>query len=72
MTTKRAAYNAFTKSYLLRGVVHAARVADELTICGRQIARRSKAPFDQDVEGSCQKCIQKFRIEERIHPGWED
>ena len=64
-------YNTFTKSYPNRKVVHASRVGDKKTICGRAIAQTSDVPFDVDIPGSCEKCIQKMGIEKRTHPGWE-
>jgi hypothetical protein len=70
-TADQPTFNTFTKSYKIRYVVHASRVEDKLTICGRGIDNRSKAPFDSDVDGACRKCVQKLEIEQRIHPGWE-
>lgn len=73
MTTP-ATYNAFTKSYKLRYVVHAYRKADlEKTLCGRNIdpeGGASKVKFEDDAEGSCKKCITVLEIENRIHPGF--
>lgn len=63
-------FNTFTKSYKTRYVVHSSRKGDDLTICGRNISMQSKEPFDADVPGACLKCIQKMKIERRIHPGW--
>lgn len=65
-------YNAFTKSYQLRYVVHAARAGAEKTVCGRMVAKPSKEKFDENAVGSCKKCIKGLEIERRIHPGWED
>ena len=70
-TASEPVFNTFTKSYKIRYVVHGSRKGDELTLCGRQIDNQSKEPFNPDVEGACQKCIQKTMIEQRIHPGWE-
>ncbi len=74
MTTP-ATYNAFTKSYTLRYVVHAYRKANvEKTLCGRDInldGGASKVKFDAEAEGSCKKCLNVLEIEERIHPGYE-
>jgi hypothetical protein len=64
-------YNAFTKSYKLRYVVHASRNAAEKTVCGRAVYKSSKDKFDEDAVGSCMKCIKGLEIERRIHPGWE-
>ncbi len=64
-------FNTFTKSYKNRYVVHGSRKGDKLTICGREIHQRSKVKFDSDVPGSCAKCIQKMKVELRIHPGYE-
>ena len=69
-TAPKPLLNTFTTSYKIRYVVHGSRKGDELTLCGRQIDNQSKEPFDPDVEGACQKCIQKTTIEQRIHPGW--
>jgi len=64
-------YNAFTKSYKLRYVVHAAHNANEKTICGRVVHKSSKDKFSEGAAGSCKKCIKGLEIERRIHPGWE-
>ena len=73
MTTP-ATYNAFTKSYKLRYVVHAYRTADkEKTLCGRNIdpdGGASEVRFEADADGSCKKCINVLEIEGRIHPGF--
>jgi hypothetical protein len=73
MTTP-ATYNAFTKSYKLRYVVHAYRRADLVkTLCGRNIdpeGGASKVKFEADADGSCKKCINVLEIEGRIHPGF--
>ena len=66
------AYNTFTKSYRVRYVVHASRMREDLTLCGRTVDKRSRAHFDVEADGSCRKCIQKLDIESRIHPGWEE
>jgi len=65
------AFNAFTASYKNRFVVHAFRVGDNLTICGRKIFKDSKIKFKEDAEGACQKCLNRLSIERRIHPGWD-
>ena len=74
MTTP-ATYNAFTKSYKLRYVVHAYRKSDLIkTLCGRNIdpaGGASKVRFEADADGSCKKCINVLDIEGRIHPGYE-
>ena len=74
MTTP-ATYNAFTKSYTLRYVVHAYRKSDIYkTLCGRNIdsdGGASKVKFEAEAEGSCKKCITVLEIEGRIHPGYE-
>lgn len=70
-TAAEPSFNVFTKSYKIRYVVHAARKGDKLTICGRSISSRSTEPFDEEIPGSCEKCIQKMAIERRIHPGWK-
>ena len=64
-------YNAFTKSYQLRYVVHGAHSNADKTICGRGIFKSSKDKFDEEAVGSCRKCIKGLEIERRIHPGWE-
>ena len=64
-------YNAFTKSYQLRYVVHAARADTKKTICGRKVFKPSKEKFNEGAQGSCKKCIKGLEIERRIHPGWE-
>ncbi len=69
-TADSPTFNTFTKSYKTRYVVHASRVDDERTICGRNIESRSDQPFDEDVPGACLKCSQRMKIERRIHPGW--
>lgn len=73
MPTKRATrrLNAFTKSYKLRYVVHAADKDADRTICGRDVEQLSNVTFDEDAEGACKKCIQALDIERRIHPGFE-
>ncbi len=65
-------YNAFTKSYTFRHVVHAARIGIERTLCGRVIFKDSKILFDPETEGSCKKCIDQLKIEKRVHPGWNE
>lgn len=69
-----ATYNAFTRSYKLRYVVHAYRKSDLVkTLCGRNIdpdGGASKVKFDAKGEGSCKKCITFLEIEGRIHPGF--
>ena len=74
MTTP-ATYNAFTKSYKLRYVVHAYRKADLVkTLCGRDIkpdGGASNVKFDAEADGSCKKCLIVLDIENRIHPGYE-
>lgn len=70
-TADEPTFNTFTKSYRIRYVVHASRKRDRLTICGRAIDKRSVEPFDDQVAGSCKKCIQKLEVERRIHPGWK-
>ncbi len=69
-TASQPVYNTFTKSYRTRYVVHASRKGDKLTLCGRQIDQRSKESFDGEIDGACQKCVQKMTIEVRIHPGF--
>ena len=64
-------YNAFTKSYQLRYVVHAARTDAKKTVCGRMVFKASKDKFNETADGSCKKCIKGLEIERRIHPGWE-
>lgn len=64
-------FNTFTKSYRIRYVVHASHKRAKTTICGRAIDKRSSEPFDEKVDGSCKKCIQKMAVERRIHPGWK-
>lgn len=72
-TTTPDLFNAFTKSYKLRYRVHAAPKKADKTICGRAVEKiADKAPFDEDAEGSCLRCIQKLEIARRIHPGFED
>ena len=65
-------YNAFTKSYQLRYVVHGAHNNSDKTICGRDVFKSSKDKFDETAIGSCLKCIKGLEIERRIHPGWEE
>lgn len=69
-TADQPVFNTFTKSYPIRHVAHASRTRDKKTLCGRQIYKRSKVKFDADISGSCQKCIQRMKIERRTHPGW--
>ena len=64
-------FNAFTKSYKLRYVVHAAEKDSERTICGRDVAQLSNVTYDEDAEGACKKCNQTLDIGRRIHPGFE-
>ena len=64
-------YNAFTKSYKLGYIVHAANRNEDKTLCGRNVEKPSNVKFDEDVEGACKKCLQKLDIERRIHPGFE-
>lgn len=64
-------FNTFTKSYRIRYVVHAAYKRTSRTICGRAIDKRSDEPFDERVERSCRKCIQKIEVRRRFHPGWK-
>lgn len=76
-TADRKLFNAFTKSYKLRYVVHAApnpiRGKGKSTLCGREAIKVSlKNPFDEDADGACKKCVQKLVIERRIHPGWDE
>jgi len=73
--TERRLFNAFTKSYKLRYVVHAAErdtKGEVLTVCGRHPVKVSTKRFDEAADGSCQKCKQKLEIARRIHPGWDD
>ena len=70
-TADQPTFNTFTKSYKTRYVVHASRKGDERTLCGRNIESQSTEPFDQDIPGTCLKCIQRMKIEKRIHPGWQ-
>ena len=70
-TADQPVFNTFTKSYKTRYIAHASRKGDKKTLCGRGIDTRSKEPFDEDIPGACQKCIQKMTIERRIHPGWK-
>ncbi len=70
-TASQPVFNTFTASYRSRRIVHASRTRDKKTLCGRAIASRSKEPFDKDIPGSCQKCIDKMGIEVRTHPGYE-
>lgn len=65
-------YNAFTKSYRLRYVVHAYKLGKKTTLCGREIYHESKAPFDEKATGACGKCLKGLEIQRRIHPGWDD
>ena len=46
-------FNAFTKSYQLRYVVHGAHTGSDKTICGRAIYKPSKDKFDENATGSC-------------------
>ena len=69
-TASQPVFNTFTKSYRTRYVVHASRKKDKLTLCGRKIDQQSKEPFEEDINGACQKCVQKMMIEQRIHPGF--
>ncbi len=64
-------YNGFTKSYVLRYVVHAFRSDDDTrSLCGRNMAQTSKVKFDIEADGSCKKCVRILDIEARIHPGY--
>ncbi len=65
-------YNAFTKSYRLRYVVHAYKKGSDTTLCGREIFHGSTAPFDEEADGACGKCLQGLKIQRRIHPGWPE
>jgi len=70
MTAKT--YNAFTKSYRLRYVVHAAEKGGDKTLCGRAAEKVSNKTFDEEAEGACKKCIGKIAIGRRVHPGWDE
>lgn len=64
-------YNAFTKSYLFRYVVHGKRAGDDLTLCGRTVFQDSKIKFNEEDPTACKKCLQRLNIERRVHPGWD-
>ena len=64
-------YNAFTRSYELRYIVHAAYRNTTLSVCGRNLQKiATKNKFDPDVEAACKKCLQQINISTRVHPGW--
>jgi len=65
-----ALYNVFTKSYLIRYVVHASLGPYHKTLCGREIAKTSRERFNSEVKGSCKRCIHAIEVQNRIHRGW--
>jgi hypothetical protein len=72
VNTNKTLYNAFTRSYRTRYIVHACYRDDTTTICGRDVFKIGQnAKFDRENDTSCRKCIQQLDIAERIHPGWK-
>ena len=70
--TRPPLYQAITKSYRIRNIMHAAKGGkEEKTLCGRPIASRSRNHFEEDGEGACGKCKQSIAVMNRAHPGWE-